>query len=49
MRGGSLVIVQMDLGDIKIQNFMLVEKVKHVFKNNEHFMDLTLRGGEFIS
>lgn len=49
VRGGSLVIVQMDLGDIKIQNFMLVEKVKHTFKNNEHFMDLTLRGGEFIS
>ena len=49
VRGGSLVIIQMDLGDIKIQNFMLVEKVKHVFKNNEHFMDLTLRGGEFIS
>ena len=24
VRGGSLVIVQMDLGDIKIQNFMLV-------------------------
>lgn len=49
VRGGSLVIVKMNLGDISLQNFMLVEKVKHKFKNNEHFMDLTLRGGEFIS
>lgn len=49
VRGGSLIIVKMNLGDIKLQNFMLVEKVKHTFKNNEHFMDLTLRGGEFIA
>lgn len=49
VRGGSLIIVKMDLGDIKLQNFMLVEKAKHTFKNNEHFMNLTLRGGEFIS
>ena len=49
VRGGSLVIVKMNLGDIKLQNFMLVEKVKHTFKNNEHIMDLTLRGGEFIA
>ncbi len=49
VRGGSLVIVKMNLGDVKLQNFMLVEKVKHIFKNNEHFMNLTLRGGEFIA
>lgn len=49
VRGGSSVIVKLDLGDIKVQNFMVVEKVKHTFKNNEHFMDLTLKGGEFIS
>ncbi len=48
VRGGSLVIVQMNLGDIKLQNFMLVEKAKHTFRNGEHFMDLTLKGGEFI-
>lgn len=48
VRGGSLVIVKMDLGDIKLQNFMLVEKAKHTFKNNEHLMNLTLRGGEFV-
>lgn len=49
VRGGSLIIVKLDLGDIKLQNFMLVEKAKHTFKNGEHFMDLTLRGQNFIS
>lgn len=49
VRGGSLIIVNLDLGDVKLQNFMLVEKAKHTFKNGEHFMDLTLRGQDFIS
>lgn len=49
VRGGSLIIVNLDLGDIKLKNFMLVEKVKHTFKDGEHFMDLTLRGQNFIS
>lgn len=48
VRGGSLVPVIMDLGDVKLQNLMLVESCKHTFKDNEHFMDLKLRGGEFI-
>jgi len=49
VRGGNSVIVKLDLDDIKVQNYMIVEKVKHTFKNNEHLMDLTLRGGEFIA
>ena len=49
VRGGSLIIVNLDLGDIKLKNFMLVEKAKHTFKDEEHFMDLTLRGQNFIS
>ena len=49
VRGGSLIIVNLDLGDVKVKNFMLVEKAKHKFKNGEHFMDLTLRGQNFIS
>lgn len=47
VRGGTMLVVQMDLSDVKLQNFMLVEKVKHIFKNNEHRMDLTLRGNGF--
>lgn len=47
VRAGSLVVVSLDLGDISLQNFMLVEKCKHTWNNGEHWMDLTLRGGEF--
>lgn len=44
VRAGSLVVVQLDLDDTKIQNFMMVEKVTHKFENNHHSMDLTLKG-----
>lgn len=49
VRAGSLIVVKMDLGDVQLENFMLVEKCKHVFKDGAHFMDLTVRGGEFIA
>lgn len=49
VRAGSMVVVQLNLGDVKLNNLMLVEKCKHYFKNDEHFMDLTLRGGEFVA
>ncbi|MCM1227322.1 MAG: hydrolase [Clostridium sp.] len=49
VRAGSMVVINLDLGDVKLKNFMLVEKAKHIFKHNEHFMDLTLRGGEFVA
>lgn len=49
VRAGSMVVINLDLGDIKVKNFMLVEKVKHTFQLDEHFMDLTLRGSEFIA
>lgn len=49
VRAGSMLVVSLNLGDMRVENFMLVEKVKHTFKNGEHFMDLTLRGGEFVA
>ena len=49
VRAGSLIIVNLNLGDIKLKNFMLVESCKHTYKEGEHWMDLTLRGGEFIA
>lgn len=49
VRGGSMIIVQLELEDITVQNFMIVEKVTHTFKNKEHLMDLTLQGGEFVA
>ena len=47
VRAGSMIVVKLDLGDVKLNNFMVVEKCKHEFKNDEHFMDLNLRGGIF--
>lgn len=49
VRAGSMVAVNLDLGDTKVQNFMLVERATHSFKENEHRMDLTLRGGDFVA
>lgn len=46
VRGGSLIAVALDLGDIKVKNNMIVEKVQHTFDNDEHWMDVTLRGGD---
>lgn len=48
VRAGSMIIVNLALGDVDLKNFMLVESAKHTFKQNEHFMNLTLRGGEFV-
>ena len=49
VRAGSMIIINLDLGDTKVKNFMLVEKCTHTYKQGEHWMDLTLRGGEFIA
>ncbi len=49
VRAGCLIGVALDLGDIVANTLMLVEKVTHTFKESEHLMDLTLRGGEFIA
>lgn len=48
VRGGSSVIVRLDLGDVKVQNFLVVESVTHKFDQDQHLMDLKLRGGEFV-
>ncbi len=48
VRAGSMIVVNLDLGDMKLRNFMLVETCKHTYKESEHWMDLTLRGGEFV-
>lgn len=47
-RAGTMVIVQLSLGDINVSNYLLVEKASHTFKNEQHLMSLNLRGGEFI-
>lgn len=49
VRAGTLIVVILGLGDINVSNFMLVESVKHSFKNGQHLMDLNLRGGKFVT
>lgn len=49
VRAGCMIVVNLNLGDIAVKNFMLVEKVTHKFSLDQHTMDLTLRGGEFIA
>lgn len=44
VRGGTLIPVNLDFGDILANNFMLVEKVVHKFDKDHHTMDLTLEG-----
>ena len=43
-RAGASVIVQLNLGDTKVNNYMLIEKATHTFKKDEYRMDLTLGG-----
>lgn len=47
VRGGSLVVVNLDLGERKLENLMLVEKCTHRYGESKHTMDLTLAGGDF--
>lgn len=48
IRAGTSIVVQLDLGDIQINSYMLVEKAKHIFKKDEYFMDLTVRGADIV-
>lgn len=47
VRAGCLLPVMLNLGDMTVNNYMLVEKVTHNFEGNLHTMDLTLKGGDF--
>lgn len=44
IRGGSMIPIRIDLGDIVTNNFMLVEKVTHNFEKDKYTMDLQLEG-----
>lgn len=49
VRGGSSLVVRFVFDDMTVQNYMVVEKVKHTFSNGLHQMDLDVSGikGEF--
>lgn len=44
VRAGCLIPVFLDIRDMKLKNYMLVETVKHNFDSGFHTMDLTLKG-----
>ena len=48
VRAGSMLMVRLDLHDMSLENWMLVETCTHKFENNRHTMTLKLRGGEFV-
>lgn len=45
---GCSVMVSLDLGDMRVNNYMLVDEVTHIFNNGIHTMDLKLIGGDFV-
>ena len=48
VRAGCLVPVILKVNELKVANYMLVEKVTHTFENREWTMDLIVSGGDFI-
>ena len=49
VRGGTLLAVNLGLGDINLSSYLMVEQVKHTFYNEQHLMDLKMRGGTFVA
>lgn len=47
VRAGTMLVIMLELDDIYLSNYMLVEQVKHSFKDGQHIMDLKVRGGKF--
>ena len=45
VRAGSSIPISLNLGDIVVNNLMVVEKVAHIFSKDDHVMNLTLKGG----
>ena len=41
--------MNLNLGDIIVKNFMVVEQVAHSFSGGLHTMDMTLIGGDFVA
>lgn len=44
VRAGTLIPIKLNLGDIITCNYMLVDKVTHVFDHDHYYMDLTVSG-----
>ena len=49
VRAGTMLVVTLGLGDMNLSSYLMVEQVKHTFSNEQHFMDLNMRGGTFVA
>lgn len=49
VRGGTLLVTTLGLGDINLSSYLMVEQVKHSFYNEQHLMDMKMRGGTFVA
>lgn len=49
VRAGTLLVVMLGLGDINVSSYLMVEQVKHTFNNEQHLMELKMRGGTFVT
>lgn len=49
VRAGSVIMVKLNLGDMSLNTFMVVNRCKHTFRENQHLMELVLQGGEFVA
>ncbi len=47
--GGAVIMVDLDLGDMKLKQNMVVDAVTHRVEDGLYSMDLELIGGEFVS
>lgn len=47
IRGSTMLVVKLNLGDIETTKYMIVDSCKHKFKEDEYFMDVNLFGGGF--
>lgn len=48
-RAGYRIITFLNLGDIIVKNYLIIESVKHKFEESNHTMDLVLIGGDFVA
>lgn len=48
-RAGTRVWVNINLGDVYLNNYMLINKATHTFSSSNHMMDLELIGGGIYS
>ena len=49
VRAGTTLVVMLGLGDMNLSSYLMVEQVKHTFSNEQHVMDLNMRGGTFVA